>query len=267
MTGLRMSAAVLLLSSLSACTYFPNDFERIADQSERRFGPGIGREFKEVSLREVVANASSYKHQDIKFTAIFNRRNEQLFVPFLTTFNPEKHTAFSAWPSDAKLWEEGDRLLSVPTLYISKDHEDLKVLADADRYALFLIRGTVMGDFDDRAFIQVYWIEQIEPAVYTDAALAHLNAGRQALDQKRPAVAIDQLEKSLSGVWTRQARLDIHLELAGLYAERGDWDAAVLHYEGALANDPENARALTGLEKAREELARKRALEAGKPKS
>lgn len=267
MTGLRMSAAAALLSALSACTYFPNDFERLVDQSERRYsqGQGLGRQYKEVSLREIAANPTSYKHVDVKFTALFNRRNEQIFVPFLTTFNAQDWAAFSVWPSDAKVWDEQERLAVVPTLYIRKDHEDMMVLSKSSRYALYSIRGNVVGDFDDRPFIQVNWIEELEPAVYTDEALASLNAGNAALQQKRPAVAIDKLEKSLNGVWTRDARLNIHLQLAGLYADRGDWDAAVLHYEGALANDAENATAKAGIEKARAELDRKRALESGKP--
>ena len=265
MTGLRMSVAAVLLSALSACTYFPNDFERIADQSERRFGPGLGREYKEVSLREVQAHATSYKHVDIKFKALLIRRNEQIFVPLLTTFNPESWSAFSVWPADAKLWEESERLLNLPTLYIRKDQQDMMVLTSASRYALFEIRAHVMGDFDDRPFLQVYWIQEIEPPVYSDEGLAAFNAGLAALQQKRPAVAIDKLEKALTGVWTRDARLRIHLDLASLYSERGDWDAAVLHYEGALANDAENAAATAGLEKARAELERKRAVEAGQP--
>lgn len=260
MTGLKKSAAVILLSSLSACTYWPDDFERIADQSERRFGPGIGRQFKPVSLREIAANATSFKHQDVKFVAIFHRRNEQIYVPLLTTFNSEKYTSFSAWPADAKLWDESERLTSVPTIYLPKDHADLTVLANAQRYALFLVRGQVVGDFDDKPFIEVFWLEELEPSVYTESALASLSAGYNAIEQKRPAVAIDQLEKALAGVWTRDARLDIHLKLAALYAERGDWDNAVLHYEGALANDPENATAKAGVEKAREEIARKAAI-------
>ena len=265
MTGLRMSVAAVLLSALSACTYFPNDLERIVDQSERRFGPGLGKEYKSVNLREVVANATAYKHVDIKFTALFNRRNEQIFVPLLTTFDTELWSAFSVWPSDAKLWEEQDRIATVPTLYIRKDQPDMVTIANASRYALFEIRAQVIGDFDDRPFLQVFWIQEIEPSVYTDEGLANLHAGLAALEQKRPAVAIDKLEKSLAGVWTRDARLRIHLDLARLYADRGDWDAAVLHYEGALANEAENPAALAGLEKARVELARKRAVEAGQP--
>jgi tetratricopeptide (TPR) repeat protein len=265
MTGLRMSVAAALLSALSACTYFPNDLERIVDQSERRFGPGLGRTYKDVNLREVAAHATSYKHVDVRFTALFNRRSEQLFVPLLTTFNPESWTAFSVWPSDAKLWDEQDRIQTIPTMYIRKDQADMVVLSQASRYALFDIRAHVMGDFDDRPFFHVFWIEEIEPSVYTDEGLANLNAGMAALQQKRPAVAIDKLEKALAGVWTRDGRLQIHLDLAALYGERGDWDNAVLHYEGALANDPENATAKAGIEKARAENARKKAIEAGKP--
>ena len=265
MTGLRMSFAVGLLSALSACTYFPNDFERIVDQSERRYGPGLGREYKTVNLREIQANATAYKHVDVKFLALLNRRNEQIFVPLLTTFSPESWSAFSVWPADAKLWEESDRLLNLPTLYIRKDQPDMLTLTNASRYALFEIRAHVMGDFDDRPFLHVFWIQEVEPAVYTDDGLASLNAGLAALQQKRPAVAIDKLEKSLSGVWTRDARLRIHLDLAGLYADSGDWDNAVVHYEGALANDAENEAAKAGLEKARAELVRKRAVEAGQP--
>lgn len=264
MTGLKMSAALITLSALSACTYFPNDLERLVDQSQRRFGPGLGRTYKEVSLREIMANAASYKHVDVQFTALFNRRNEQIFVPLLTTMNPQTMTAFSAWPSDARLWEEQDRLTQVPTLYITKNHDDMTVLSGLDRYALVMIRGHVLGDFDDRPLVEVYWLEELEPAVYTDEGLASYNAGLAALQQKRPAVAIEKLEKALAGVWTRDARLRIHLELAALYGERGDWEAAAMHYEGALANDPDNAAALAGLEKARAELARRGAVEAGK---
>jgi tetratricopeptide (TPR) repeat protein len=264
MTVLR-SSAVLLLAGLSACTYMSNDFERLTDQSERRFGPGIGREYKAVTLKELSANAASYKHMDVKFTAIFNRRNEGIFVPFLTTFRQEDYIAFSAWDSSARLWEEADRMSFVPTLYLRKDAIDTAVITNAQRYALFEVRGNVMGDFDDRPFLLVQWVTQLDQPIYTDESLASLSAGLTALSQKRPAVAIDKLEKALAGVWSRDARLKIHLDLAGLYAERGDWEAAILHYEGALANDPENASAKAGLDKARAELERKRAIEAGVP--
>lgn len=266
MTAVRI-AALLGLAGLSACTYMSNDYERLVDQSERRFGPGIGRKFHEVSLRELSSNASAYKHMDVKFTAVFNRRNEGIFVPFLTTIRQEVNMAFSAWPSDARIWEESDRMTFVPTIYIRKDHVDVGVVTDAQRYALFEVKGHVIGDFDDRPFIEVSWLTQLEPAIYTDDGLAALNGGLTAVAQKRPAVAIDKLEKALAGVWSRDARLKIHLDLAVLYGDRGDWESAVLHYEGALANDAENAEAKAGMEKARQELARKKALEAGAPKS
>jgi tetratricopeptide (TPR) repeat protein len=265
MTGLRMSAAAVLLGGLSACTYMGNDFERLTDQSERRFGPGIGREYKEVNLKELAANASSYKHADVKFYGIFNRRNESIFVPFLTTFRQEDYMSFSVWDASSRIWEESDRLAFVPTIYLRKDHKDVAILTSASRYALFEIKGHVMGDFDDRPFVEITWLTQMETPIYTDEALANLSSGLAALAQKRPAVAIDKLEKALPGVWARDARLKIHLELAALYAERGDWDAAVVHYEGALANDENNATAKAGIEKARAELERKRAVEAGAP--
>lgn len=265
MTAVRISA-ILVLAGLSACTYVSKDFDRIVDQSDRRFGPGIGHQFKEVSLRELSANPTSYKYMSVKFTAIFNRRNESIFVPFLTVIRSDVNMAFSAWPSEARIWEESDRLSFVPTIYIRKDHVDVSVITEATRYALFEVRGIVMSDFDDRPFIEVSWLTQIEPAIYTDEGLASLNGGLTAIAQKRPAVAIDKLEMALTGVWSRAARLKIHLDLAVLYGDRGDWDAAVLHYEAALANDAENAVAKAGIEKARLELERKKALEAGAPK-
>jgi len=265
MTGIRMSAAAVLLSGLTACVYPGNDLERIADQSERRWGPGIGREFKEVSLKELSANAASYKYMDVKFHAIFNRRNEAIFVPFLTTFRQDDFMAFSCWDANAKLWEEADRMSFVPTLYIRKDYVDAAAITGASRYALVEIRGNVLGEFDDRPFVLVQWVTVLEPSLYTDESLASLGSGLAALSQKRPAVAIDKLEKALAGVWARDARLRIHLELGKLYGERGDWEKAILHFEGALANDAESAEAKSGLEKAREELARKQAVESGAP--
>jgi len=262
MTGSRLggSATLIAMLGLSACTHWSDDLERLADQSERNFDDGqVGYEFKWVDLDEVLANAPSFKHMAIKFNALLNRRNETFFAPLFINMKADDQMNFSVWPADAELWTEKGRMSYVPTLYMRKDNKTLQALLDAPSYSLFQIRATVESEFEGYPIILVRDVELIEPALYTAEGLAALQAGTTALEQKRPAVAIEKLEQALEGVWTRSGRTRIHLQLAGLYAERGDFAKAIDHYEGALENDPENAQALAGIERAREEMARRAA--------
>jgi tetratricopeptide (TPR) repeat protein len=260
MTALRASAAVVLLAGLSSCTYWTNDLERIVDMSERNFEEGaVGYDFKDVDLREVAANASSYRYVALRFQGILCRRNENLFAPFFSQMKADDFHNFSVWPIDAKIWQEKDRMTFFPTLYIHKGNKDLDVLIQAPRYSIFEIRGYVASDFQDRPLVEVVDLRLVAPGVFTDESLAQLQSGYTALEQKRPAVAIDRFEKALGGIWSRSARLMVRMQLASLYFERGEFEAALGHYEGALINDPGNAEATEGAAKCRAEIARKAA--------
>lgn len=262
---LRASAAVLAVAMTAGCTHWSDDLERLADQSERIFDDGqVGYDFKVVDLGDVLANADSYKYMAIKFDALLNRRYETLFAPFFMNVKADDQVNFSAWPANAEVWTEKGRMTYVPTLYIRKDNKTVQTLLDAPPYSLFQIRATVDAEFEGYPIIYVRDIQMIEPAVYTPEALAALQSGMTALEQKRPAVAVEKLETALEGIWSRSARTMVHLKLASLYVERGDFAKAIGHYEGALENDPENAEAVAGLERAREELERRAAVETAK---
>lgn len=265
MTGsvLRKFAALALAASLGACTHWSNDLDRITDQSGRDFTFDPSTEFKVVDLVDVIANPANFVLTPVQFDLVLNRRNEQIFVPFWTTIKQEDFMAFSGWPAGSRLWDGTERR-SIPTLYMHKRYNpNLQALLDTPRYSLVRVKGWVMWEFDEKPFIEIRHYEVLAASVYTEQSLADMYAGMAAVSQKRPAVAIQKLEASLGGVWTRSGRLLVHLQLGTLYSERGDWEAAATHYEAALLNDPESAEAKAGLGRARKELERKAAIESG----
>jgi tetratricopeptide (TPR) repeat protein len=254
--------AALALITLGACTHWSNDFERIVDQTRRDFTFAPETVYAKVDLADVTANPTAFLLMPIEVDFVFNRRNEQVFVPFWTTIKEADYMAFSGWPAGSRLWDGAERK-SLPTLYMHKRYNpNIQELLDTPRYSL--AQGWVMWEFDGMPFIEVQHYEVLSPAVYTDQALADMYAGMAAVSQKRPAVAIQKLEASLGGVWSRSGRLSIHLQLGALYAERGDWEPAATHYEAALLNDPGNAEAQAGLNRAHKELQRRGAVESGK---
>jgi tetratricopeptide (TPR) repeat protein len=111
-----------------------------------------------------------------------------------------------------------------------------------------------MGDYELKAWFEVNRIEVIEPNVYTDDALSDLALAKQAVADKKPAVAIRHFENALGGIWTTPLRLEIHLTLARLYEGRGDLEAALNHYRGALTNAPDNDEALKGIDRTKAAL-------------
>jgi tetratricopeptide (TPR) repeat protein len=259
---LRKSLAVVLLaglSSLSACTYWHGDLERICDQSERDFRRNLVGPFSEVDLKTIIANPTAYKYLNVRFDAVLNRIGEKAFVPWLTTFDAENYIGFSAWPGDAKLWQSEDRARSFPLLFLHKFSPSLLDLLQAGRFSLVRISATVMGDYELKPWLMVNRIKVLESKVFTEDALAALALAKEAMAAKKPAVAIRHYENALAGIWTTSLRLDIHLTLARLYESRGDLDSALNHYKGALVNEPENEEALTGVARIHKALEEKAA--------
>ncbi len=246
---LRKSVVAALLASLgalNACSYWHGDLERIVDQSERDFRRDIGGPFTEVPMRTVISNPTAYKYIDVRFDAILNKVGEKAFVPFVTTFTAERYMSFSAWPADAKLWTVEDRSKSHPLFFVAKNGANIPDLLTAGRFSLVRISGRIMGDYEMQAWFEVNRVEVIEPNVYTDEALSDLAMAKQAMTDKKPAVAIRHYENALGGIWTTSLRLEIHLTLARLYEGRGDLEAALRHYNGALNNAPDNDEAQKG---------------------
>jgi len=157
--------------------------------------------------------------------------------------------SFSAWPGDAKLWQNDERLRSHPLFFVKKNDPNIPDLTTASRFSLIRISGRVMGDYEMLAWFEVNRVEVIEPNVYTEDALVDLALAKEAVAEKKPAVAIRHYEDALGGIWTVPLRLEIHLALARLYEGRGDLESALRHYQGALQNAPDNAEAVKGVDR------------------
>jgi tetratricopeptide (TPR) repeat protein len=137
---------------------------------------------------------------------------------------------------------------------VPKNSANVHDLVSAGRFSLVRISGRVMGDYEMQAWFEVNRIEVVEPNVFTDEALGDLAMAKQAMADKKPAVAIRHYESALGGIWTTGLRLEIHLTLARLYEGRGDLEAALKHYDGALTNAPENDEALKGRDRVKAAL-------------
>jgi len=254
---IRKSVLVALLGltgAFNACTYWHGDLERIIDESERDFRRNLVGPFAEVSMKDVIANPSAYKFVNVRFDAILNKVGEKGFVPFWTTFEAERYISFSAWPGDAKLWMAEERGRSHPLFFVDKRGPNVLDLVTAGRFSVVRISGTVMGDYELKAWIDVNRIEVIEQSVYTDDALSDMGLAKVAMAEKKPAVAIRHFEGALKGIWTTPLRLEIHLTLAKLYEGRGDLQMALEHYRGAELNAPDNEEALQGIERVKAAL-------------
>jgi tetratricopeptide (TPR) repeat protein len=244
-----LAGMLCLTGALNACTYWHGDLERIIDQSERDFRRNLVGPFAEVSMKDVISHPSAYKFVNVRFDAILNKVGEKAFVPFWTTFEAERYIGFSAWPGDAKLWMAEERGRSHPLFFVDKRGPNVQDLVTAGRFSVVRISGTVMGDYELKAWIEVNRVEVLEQSVYTEEALASMGLAKVAVAEKKPAVAIRHFENSLKGIWTTQLRLEIHLTLAKLYEGRGDLQKALEHYRGAELNAPENVEALEGIDR------------------
>lgn len=264
--ALRKFAAVLLiLGALNACTYWTTDFERIVDQTGRDFKIDPDKHYKMVDLSDIVTHPTSYKLMDVHFQAIVNRHNEQIFTPMYTTFRQEDYISFSAWPAEAPLWEQKDRLRSLPTFFMRKDNPNLQNLLDARHYSLVDIRARVMGDYDQIPWIEVFYVDEMMRVAYTEQSLIDYKEGMDAYAKNLPAPAVAKLEAAVKSPLAPRAKIQAHFVLATIYEGRKDYERAAVHYDAILLVDEQNDAAWDGWERCQKALEDKRAAEGAAP--
>ena len=257
----KFPAVLLVLGGLCGCTYWTTDFERIVDQTGRDFKIDPDKNYKRVALSEIVAHPSSFKLVDVRFQAIMNRRDEQVFTAFYTTFRQEDYISFSLWPVEAQLWEQSDRLKSLPTFYIRKDNPHIQEMLDTRRYALVDVRARVMGDYDQIPWFDVFYVDEIMSVAYTEQSLIDYREGMEAYSKNMPAPAVEKLEAAVKAPLAPKASIQAHLALAKIYEGRGDIERASVQYDAVLMLDENNEIAWEGWERTQKALEAKHAAE------
>jgi len=195
----------------------------------------------------------------VMFQALFDRQDEKIWSPLYTPFTPEDFVSFSAWPTDARIWEVAGRQKSVPTMYMAKTNPHLEKIGQLSRYQLMEVRGLVRSAFEGRPWIEVL---DLWPAsnggVYDDESIRRLIFGLEDA-AKAPASAIKNLDMALHGRLYTPARALAHSALGDLYTQRAAvnkefWKDAWDHFDAAVHLDPSNKSARAGLDKASMEV-------------
>lgn len=255
------------LASMTACTHWSGDLERIVDETGRDFKVDPDRDYKKVDLRELVASPTAYKLMDVRFYAVINRVPAHIFISFYSVFRQEDYISFSAWAGDAPLWEADERLRSVPTLFMRKESPYVGRLVEASRFALVEILGRVMGDYNQMPWIEVLKIEEVVPSLFTEQSLEDYRDGMAAMAENRPVVAISKFEAAVKAPLSPRVRVWVRLNLGKLYEARGEFDKAAYHYDAILLDDENNSTAWDGWERCQKALDAKRAAEGGQPQT
>jgi len=219
---------------------------------------------KPVSLAQLVASPSSYKGLDIVFEGLYNRREETIWNHFYTPFVPEDYTSFSVWSPEARVWELGERLNSVPTLYLRKTSEEMHALLKVRPYDRVRIWAQVKSDYENRPWMDVHEVDIVQRQVFTDESLRNLVSGLAEAAERKPAPAKEQLEKGIQGPLSNEARYVAHMTLGRLYEESNDFVRAMEHFSRAEGLKDDDPAALEGIERNRRFEERRRQIEEGK---
>ncbi len=126
---------------LSACT--PVRWFRADTRGKRDFSMDPRRTFQEVDFRDMLAAPQSYKGMDVKFTAMMNRRDENVWEPYYSSMSETEFYSFSIWTTDAEIWTEKGWLSSLPTVYARKDNPNLNDFFEVRRFEIAVIRATM----------------------------------------------------------------------------------------------------------------------------
>lgn len=254
-TFLRSKMKKLILGIVMILTVGCSDIQKysIGDREfERRdFTTSPEKKYNQVSLKAIVDKSTSYNLMDVSFMCIFDKRDENVWVPAYTLFTPETHMSFSVWPENARLWLLSERKRSVPTLYIAKDSPNFKKLFKFNQYSMMEVRGTVSSVFSDIAFIGVDDVVEHSGPSYTADAIKLLVDGFDLLQKGNDDQALAKLTKALETTTAKVAVIDASFAIGSILERKKDYANALLNFERAygLEKREDIAKAIAGVKK------------------
>lgn len=208
--------------------------------------------FRPVPLTDIVRNPQ--EGAPVEFSAMLNRRDENVWQPYYTPFRPGDYKSFSVWPDDAAVWDPRGRGRSIPTLYLSVDSPEIADLYTVERYSPVRIRGVVRSSFDSRPWIQVHYVDQVGSPWFSDESLGHLIRGLDE-GQTNGVKGVALLEAALDGPLSPAAEAAAWKGLGWIHLSRKQYSDAEDCYGRALDAMPGDRQAADGLSRARRKAA------------
>ncbi len=240
-------AAVGLLSACGIAGQRPKGYEK------RDYHTDPGLEFRPVPLSEIMRNPQ--EGSAVQFDAMLNRRDESVWQAYYTPFRQGEYKSFSVWPADAAVWDVRGRGRSIPTLYLAADSPEIAELYAIETYSPVRIRGVVRSVFDSRPWIEVHYVEALDPPWFSDESLGNLIRGLDAA-RAGSAKAIALLDEALGGPISPAAEAAAYKAMGWVYLGQKQYAEAARCYDKALDAMPGDRQALDGLSRARRKAAR-----------
>lgn len=227
---------------LTACTGV-NDGVRLFG-TRRDFNIDPLRNYRGVSLKEILNHPLSYLDTDIRFRAVFNRWGENIFIPLYTPFREDRYISFSVWPEDTPLWTAEGQKQSLPTLFVVKNNQYMKQMAAVEPFCVVIVRGRIQGAFANLPWIEVDHMEAITAPVTQPLALKLFDEGLSQAFQENTTAA-DKIRKALTLGLPREGAFRAHMTLCSMDLAAHQGPAARQHAEQALRIKPRHEEALS----------------------
>lgn len=254
---IRLFPALVAVLALSACAEY-----RAEMRTKRDFKLDPTWTFQEADLEQVMANPMAYLNMHIKFRALLNHHDGNLWEAYYSGMNESVYYNLSIWPAGAKLWTPEGWGTSLPSVYVNKNNPYLDEFLAVQRFQLVTLRGAVKSDFRGIPWIELYYVNPVTygPA-YSTETLEGITRGMIDVTEKRNASAIENLEKASRGPLPDEAMFMAYLELGALYLDRAavsktieDHQRAIRSYATAAQMRPDHSGAASGLKAAYDAL-------------
>jgi hypothetical protein len=154
-------------------------------------------------LNQILQTPIEYLSTDIIFDCVFNKANEDSYLPVYTPFSAERHMTLSVWPPGTALWEDQENTSKlVRTLFVRKDIRTSHEVLSLRRFQRFRVKGGVKSHFENTPWIEVYMIESPDDVVeggyeLSATTVSLLAAGEAAVKVKDFAKAKGLLEQAV----------------------------------------------------------------------
>jgi hypothetical protein len=142
---------------------------------------------REVTLGELLGQPGAWRQRSVEFTLTFESVTEP-GQAYHTRFDGSRHLTLAVWDGDAALWEEAIYDRPFKHLFVPRDSEPARRMAEALRYSRWRVRARVEEVLRGEPWLEVSSAELL-PEILTEGALIRIVKGRMLCGLRRTAAA------------------------------------------------------------------------------
>lgn len=206
---------------------------------------------KSHTLANVRKSPEAYRGLAIRMEIQFNEFRKN-WNPYFTRFTHDNYASFAAWSGEQALWKRDEYTNDFGFFFVSRNSAVTRKVMECKKYDRVNVEVIVRDVFRGIPYIEVMKLDTVDDSL-TEATIIAGAKAEKAAEEGDTATALAEFERAMRGHMPKILRAQLYCDIAKVYVQRGDRQAALDKLDKAKSLQPDNAEFAKAIDKVSKE--------------